>query len=192
MRTLRTPLLALFTLGACGSPDPEAAELQAAADAGLGRCQMEQPATTPEYGATVYDVTQALPASATQSKGRYAILLSCTTDGPAGTQLTLMLPNLSDSVPATGNYAIRIPGLENDTSTHVAWASAMYPNSRPDEYRGVGGSVQITEVAPGALIGSYYVALSSANAATDTTSKLVVGGSFAAPRNTIDTTRAAD
>lgn len=177
--------LALLTLAACGTPEGEAAELEAAANAGIGRCQIEQPATQPDFGASVYDITQAKVASSTQRNGRYAVLLSCTTDGPAGTQMTLILPNLPDSIPAVGTYSIRIPALEPDTSATIAWAAARYPASRPTEYHGVSGSVKITEVAPGSLVGIYYVALSAA-AAGDTLSKLVLGGAFATPRNLIE------
>jgi hypothetical protein len=170
---------------ACARKDPDTRARQAEAAAGLGRCTQEEPGTVPDDGQAVFYVDRT-PTAADVAVGRFAAMLTCMTPGPAGSAITLVLPNLPDSLPAPGRYRIQAPGVvpARDSITHLAWAEAQVPASDGLTYRGMGGELVIERENTGALVGSYLVAFERAPEAPDRgPAKLVIGGGFAAPRN---------
>lgn len=188
MRLNRLLLLpAAIALTACERPDgaEDGAHLAAA---GLGRCTMEEPALPTNDGQAVYylDYTRT---EASRRIGQYAAMLTCVTRGPSGSSITVILPNLSDSIPAAGRYRVQTPGVVPADSglELLAWAEAQIPASAGTLYRGAAGEVIIQADPTGALVGSYLVALERAPESDQRgPRRLVLGGAFAAPRNTLD------
>lgn len=179
-------MIAALALGAgCRPADPDLRERRAEADAGLGRCTQEEPGTPARDGQTVFYVDRT-PTAGNGAVGRYAAMLTCQTPGPGGTAVTLVLPNLADSLPRPGRYRIQAPGVVpgSDSLAHLAWAEALVPAQDGITYRGMGGEMVLQEATAGGLLGSYLVAFErAAEAPARGPARLVIGGAFAAPRN---------
>lgn len=184
MRIATTAVL-LIAATACGPRDPDARARAADAAAGLGRCTQEEPGTAPVEGQAVFYMDRT-PTAGDVPVGRFAAMLTCMTPGPAGTAITLVLPNLPDSLPRPGRYGIQAPGVvpARDQVTRLGWAEALVPAAEGLTYRGMGGEMVIEKEESGALVGSYLVAFERAPEAPDRgPARLVLGGGFAAPRN---------
>ena len=185
---MRTSTIAalLVAAAACGRPaDPDTHAREVDAAAGLGRCTQEEPGVPPIEGQAVFYVDRT-PTAADVAVGRFAAMLTCMTPGPAGTAITLGLPNLSDSLPRPGRYRIQAPGVfpARDSITLLGWAEAQIPATDGLTYRGMGGELVFARQEGGGLVGSYLVAFERAPEASDRgPAKLVIGGGFAAPRN---------
>lgn len=182
---LATIAVLLVAATACGPRDPDARARQVDAAAGLGRCTQEEPGTAPVEGQAVFYMDRT-PTAAGVAVGRFAAMLTCMTPGPSGTAITLVLPNLPDSLPRPGRYRIQAPGVvpARDQVTRLAWAEALVPAAEGLTYRGMGGELVIEKEESGALVGSYLVAFERAPEAPDRgPARLVLGGGFAAPRN---------
>ena len=121
-------------------------------------------------------------------------MITCTTPGPGGSAVALILPNLTDSLPQPGRYRIHPPGVlpARDSLARLGWAEALVPATQGLTYRGMGGELVIEKVESGALVGSYLVALERApEVEARGPAKLVLGGGFAAPRNRLPAAAAA-
>jgi hypothetical protein len=153
----------LIAGAACRRADPDLRERRAEADAGLGRCTQEEPGTPAKEGQTVFYVDRT-PTNANREVGRYAAMLTCMTAGPAGTAVTLVLPNLADTLPRPGRYRIQAPGVvpDPDSLAHLAWAEALVPAADGITYRGMGGELVLEAEPGGGLLGSYLVAFERA------------------------------
>jgi hypothetical protein len=176
---------ALALAAGCRPADPDLRERRAEAEAGLGRCTQEEPGTPARDGQTVFYVDHT-PTAANGALGRYAAMLTCRTPGPGGSAVTLVLPNLTDSLPRPGRYRIQAPGVVPDPNSlaHLAWAEALVPARDGITYRGTGGELVLQEAPAGGLLGSYLVGFErAAEAPARGPARLVIGGAFAAPRN---------
>jgi hypothetical protein len=112
-------------------------------------------------------------------------MLTCMTPGPSGTAITLVLPNLSDTVVRPGRYRVQAPSVVpgRDSLARLAWAEAMIP-AEDGITRGMGGELVLKAEPTGGLLGSYLVAFERApEAPAQGPARLVIGGAFAAPRN---------
>lgn len=184
MRIATIAVLLVAATG-CRRIDPDARARQADAAAGLGRCTQEEPGTAPVEGQSVFYVDRTRTA-ANVAVGRFAAMLTCMTPGPSGTAITLLLPNLPDSLPRPGRYRIQAPGVvpARDSLARLGWAEAQVPARDGLTYRGMGGELVIEKEDSGGLVGSYLVAFERAPEAPERgPAKLVLGGGFAAPRN---------
>lgn len=177
---------ALLLATACRRADPDLRDRRVEADAGLGRCTQEEPATAARNGHAVFYVDRT-PTAGNAVLGRYAAMLTCMSPGPAGTAVTLVIPNLADSLPAPGRYRVQAPGVvPGDSLARLAWAEALIPARDGITYRGMGGEVVLESQPGGGLVGSYLVAFErAAEAPGRGPARLVIGGAFAAPRNTL-------
>jgi len=187
MRTTSATLLLCAVTLSCRRTDPETRARQAEAAAGLGRCTQEEPGSPTSHGHAVYTVDQTLTAG-DAAEGGFAAILTCMTPGPSGSAVTLLLPNLADSIPVSGRYRILEPGAVGDRAelARAGWAEARIPALGGLTYRAMGGELVIERVESGALVGSYLVALARAPDALERgPARLVLGGAFAAPRNRI-------
>lgn len=176
---------ALLLTAACRPADPDLDQRRAEAEAGLGRCTLEEPGTPPRDAQAVFYVDRT-PTAANGAVGRYAAMLTCISPGPAGTAVTLVLPNLSDTLPRPGRYRVQAPGVvpAADSVAQLAWAEALIPARDGITYRGMGGELVLREEPGGGLLGSYLVAFERApEAPARGPARLVIGGAFAAPRN---------
>jgi hypothetical protein len=183
MRNSFYAVLLLAAAAACGRGDRATPENDTAAS--LGTCTQEEPGTPPVDGNALYAVDRTATAGGA-AEGRFATMITCTTPGPGGSAVALILPNLTDSLPRPGRYRIHAPGVlpARDSLARLAWAEAMFPATHGLTYRGMGGELVIEKVEDGALVGSYLVALERApEAEARGPEKLVLGGGFAAPRN---------
>jgi hypothetical protein len=180
-----TAALALTAGASCRPADPDLRERQAEAEAGLGRCSQEEPGTPAKEGQTVFYVDPT-PTAENWETGRYAAMLTCLTAGPAGTAVTLVLPNLADTLPRPGRYRIQAPGVVPDPASlaRLAWAEALVPAADGIAYKGMGGELVLEAEPGGGLVGSYLVAFERPpEAPARGPQRLVIGGAFAAPRN---------
>ena len=153
--------------------------------AGLGICTQEEPGTVTKSGQAVFQV-DTTPTAAGARVGRFAIMLSCVSPGPAGAAVTMILPNLSDSVAAPGRYRVQGPGVvpAGDDLAELAWAEALIPTRNGITYRGMGGELVLEKAPTGGLVGSYLVAFERAPEVEHRgPAQLVIGGAFAATRN---------
>jgi len=184
MKRSATIAAALVLAAGCGKPDPELAARRAEAGAGLGRCTQEEPGSPPRLGSAVHYLDRT-PTVESGPTGSYAAMLTCMTAGPAGTALTLVLPNLSDSTPPPGRYRIQPPGIApaGESLSRLAWAEAVVPARDGLTYRGMGGELVLQAAPDGVLVGSYLVAYERTEAPGRGPARLVIGGAFAAPRN---------
>ncbi len=185
MRHVLITAVLVLAASACRRADPDLRERRTEAEAGLGRCTQEEPGTPAKVGQTVFYVDRTRTA-ANREIGRYAAMLTCMRAGPAGTAVTLVLPNLSDTLPRPGRYHIQAPGLvpSPDSLAHLAWAEALVPALDGIPYRGMGGELVLEAKPGGGLVGSYLVAFERApEAPARGPQRLVIGGAFAAPRN---------
>jgi hypothetical protein len=171
-------------LAACHD-DPDLGQRRAEAAAGLGRCSIEEPGSTPRQGQSVFYVDRTPTTGG--SLGRYAVMLTCMTPGPGGIAVTLVLPNLTDSLPAPARYRVLAPGavLPPRVLGRLGWAQAAIPAEEGTAYQGVGGEIVVERREDGGIVGSYLVALERAGEAPAAPGRLVLGGAFAAPRNTL-------
>ncbi|HWK90229.1 MAG TPA: hypothetical protein VNP72_09545 [Longimicrobium sp.] len=179
--------LLVLALAGCRRGDPDLRDRRAEAAAGLGRCTQEEPSLPPKQGSSVFYVDRTETA-ANVTLGAHAAMLTCMTPGPMGTAITLVLPNLADSLPRPGRFRVRAPGvaLAADSLGGLAWAEALIPAEGGITYRGVGGEVVLEPNADGRLVGSYLVAFERAPEGPGRgPARLVLGGAFAAPRNTL-------
>jgi hypothetical protein len=177
----------LLVAASCGpGRDPDFRDRQAENAAGLGRCTQEEPGTLAKTGQAVY-VLDRTPTTSDAPVGRYAIVLTCLTQGPAGSSVTLVLPNLTEQRPAPGRYRIQAPGVvpARTELARLAWAEAALPAENGVAYRGMGGELVLDPAGDAdALVGSYLVAFERAAEAPGIgPARLVIGGAFAAPRN---------
>ena len=175
----------LLTAAACRRADPDLDRRRAEAAAGLGRCTLEEPGTPPREAQAVFYVDRT-PTVQGDAVGRYAAMLTCMSPGPAGTAVTLVLPNLADTLPRPGRYRVQAPGVvpAADSVAQLAWAEALIPARDGITYRGMGGELVLREEPGGGLLGSYLVAFERApEAPARGPARLVIGGAFAAPRN---------
>ncbi|HEU4455464.1 MAG TPA: hypothetical protein VFR81_20545 [Longimicrobium sp.] len=175
----------LLTAAACQRADPDLGRRLAEAEAGLGRCTLEEPGTPAREAQAVFYVDRT-PTADSGTVGRYAAMLTCMSPGPAGTAVTLVLPNLSDTLPRPGRYRVQAPGVvpAADSLVSLAWAEAIIPARDGITYRGMGGELVLREEPGGGLLGSYLVAFERApEAPARGPARLVIGGAFAAPRN---------
>ena len=176
-------VLLLAAAAACGRGDAATPENDTAA--ALGTCTQEEPGTPPVDGNALYALDRTATAGGA-AEGRFAAMITCTTPGPGGSAVALILPNLTDSLPRPGRYRIHAPGVlpSRDSLARLGWAEALVPATHGLTYRGMGGELVIEKVEDGALVGSYLVALERApEAEARGPEKLVLGGGFAAPRN---------
>ncbi|HET6232197.1 MAG TPA: hypothetical protein VFE05_19135 [Longimicrobiaceae bacterium] len=173
----------MLVLAACH--DPDFGQRRAEASAGLGRCSIEEPGSTPRQGQSVFYVDRTATTGGTI--GRYAVMLTCMTPGAGGTAVTLVLPNLADSLPAAARYRVLAPGvvLPPKALGRIGWAEASIPAEDGTTYRGMGGEIVVERRQDGGIVGSYLVALERAGGAPAAPARLVLGGAFAAPRNTL-------
>ena len=144
-----------------------------------------EPGTPPRDAQAVFYVDRT-PTAANGAVGRYAAMLTCMSAGPAGTAITLVIPNLSDTLPRPGRYRVQAPGVvpAADSVAQLAWAEALIPARDGITYRGMGGELVLREEPGGGLLGSYLVAFERApEAPARGPARLVIGGAFAAPRN---------
>jgi hypothetical protein len=178
-----TAALAL-ALAACHD-DPDLGQRRAEAAAGLGRCSVEEPGGTPRQGQSVFYVDRT--ATRGSMVGRYAVMLTCITPGTGGTAVTLVLPNLADSLPAPARYRVLAPGavLPAKALERIGWAEASIPAQDGTTYRGMGGEIVVERQQDGGIVGSYLVALERAADVPAAPERMVLGGAFAAPRNTL-------
>lgn len=188
MKSNRAYALLACLLGACSRADADTPGRRAEADAGLGRCSVEEPGITDAlYGNAVYYADRT-PTARSQPTGSVAILLTCRVPGPSAPAVTIMLPNLADSVPASGKYFVTPDSIipaDVDLS-RVAWAHAEAPVGSGTLYKGQGGEVVIDRVEDGAIIGSYLIALRQDEVgAPGQATGWVLGGSFVAARNVL-------
>lgn len=118
----------LLTAAACRRADPDLDRRRAEAEAGLGRCTLEEPGTPAREAQAVFYVDRT-PTADGGAVGRYAAMLTCMSPGPAGTAVTLVLPNLSDTLPRPGRYRVQAPGVvpAADSLVSLAWAEAIIP-----------------------------------------------------------------
>lgn len=187
MRYWTTTTALALVLGGCTRPDADLSARRAEAQAGLGRCTQEEPALPPRQGSSVFhmDTTPVAPGS---RFGRYAAMLTCMTTGPAGTAVTVMLPNLLDTLPHPGRYRVQPVGVvpATDSAAMLAWAELQVPAQAGITYRGMGGEVVVEADDGGGLVGSYLIAFERAPEAEQRgPARLVLGGAFAAPRNAL-------
>lgn len=177
----------LAALSACAPDDPSLLERHEQADAGLGTCTQEEPGTPARDGSAVFYVDRTETAGGT-ALGRHAAMLTCVTPGPGGAALTLVLPNLPDSLPRPGRYRVQAPGVipEAASSVQLAWAETLIPTRNGIAYRGMGGEVVIETMAGREMVGSYLVAFErAAEGSARGPARLVLGGAFEARRNTL-------
>ena len=183
------PALIALVFAACGRADADTLRRQAEADAGRGRCSLEEPGIgEPMYGNAVYYADRTPTARAEDRTGSVAILLTCRIAGQSAPAVTIILPNLSDTVPATGKYFVTPDSIipaDVDVS-RLAWAHAEAPAGSGVIYRGQGGEVVLERAENGVIIGSYLVALRQDQVARPgQATGWVLGGSFVAARNTL-------
>lgn len=184
MRTISFAAL-VACAAACSPADGDLADRRADARAGLGRCTQEEPGASPDEGHAVFYVDRT-PTASDGEVGRYAVMLTCMTPGPGGTAITLMLPNLADSLVQPGRFRIHGPGVVPgaDQLARLSWAEAQVPADDGVTYRGMAGELVIERDPAGGLVGSYLVALERApEGPARGPERMVVGGGFAAPRN---------
>lgn len=177
----------LLVTAACGRGADQDLRARRVDDAaGLGRCTQEEPGSLAKTGQAVF-VLDRTPTTADVPVGRYAVVLTCVTQGPAGVSVTLVLPNLTEPRPAPGRYRVYAPGIVPGPRElpRLAWAEAAVPADNGVPYRGMGGELVLEPTNErDALVGSYLVAFERAAEAPDAgPARLVVGGGFAAPRN---------
>lgn len=185
MRTAAIAALVALAGASCRRADPDLDARRAEAWAGLGRCTQEEPGTPARDGQSVFYLDRT-PTTGDSVTGRFAAMLTCMTPGPSGTAITLVLPNLSDTVVRPGRYRVQAPGVVpgRDSLARLAWAEALIPADDGTTYRGMGGELVVKAEPSGGLLGSYLVALERAPEAPALgPARLVIGGAFAAPRN---------
>lgn len=185
MRNVKFAAALLFIAAACRPADADLGRRRAEAEAGLGRCTLEEPGTPTREAQAVFYVDRT-PTAEGGAVGRYAAMLTCMSPGPAGIAVTLVLPNLADTLPRPGRYRVQAPGVVPTAVSlaQLAWAEALIPARDGITYRGMGGELVLREVPGGGLLGSYLVAFVRApGAPARGPERLVIGGAFAAPRN---------
>ncbi len=185
MRTAAIAAFLALATAACRRADPDLAARRAEARAGLGRCTQEEPGTPARDGQSVFYLDRT-PTAGDAAVGRFAAMLTCLTPGASGTAITLVLPNLPDTVVRPGRYRVQAPGVVpgRDSLARLAWAEATVPAEEGTTYRGMGGELVLREEPTGGLLGSYLVAFERApEAPAQGPARLVIGGAFAAPRN---------
>lgn len=151
----------------------------------LGICTQEEPSAVAKQGHAVFTV-DTVPTPGGSPVGRFALVVSCVSPGPAGAAVTVVLPNLSDSIASPGRYRVHGPGIvpQGEGLSQMAWAEAVIPTEHGVTYRGMGGELVLEKAPQGGLIGSYLVAFErAAEAPVRGPAQLVVGGAFAATRN---------
>ena len=148
MRNSFYAVLLLAAAAACGRGDRATPENDTAS--ALGTCTQEEPGTPPVDGNALYAVDRTATAGGA-AEGRFAAMITCTTPGPGGSAVALILPNLTDSLPRPGRYRIHAPGVlpARDSLARLGWAEALVPATHGLTYRGMGGELVIERVEDG-------------------------------------------